>query len=287
MKLPSITLFSKKMKTRPAFLAMLATFLAVPLPSAAQEAMIVDSTGNVGIGVDAPKRQLHLRGNLASFRMDRNVDGASFFLVRTDSNWNTWKTFQVGVVSSGPNNGEFIINDLGQAVGGTGVNRMTITNSGQTNFTGVVTAPSFNQTSASRFKENIASISDAGSLVERLRGVRFTWKDSGQPSVGLVAEEVAEVIPELVQRDDDNQPNAVNYAAMVAVLIEAYKAQQVRLTLQEDQLSHYRSEIAAQTARISNFEARLQAYEEAQARLLKVEGQGIRNATQAMATALH
>jgi len=242
--------------------------------SYAQDALAVGSTGNVGLGIDNPARQLHLVGSNAAFRMDRNVDGASFFLVRTDNNSNPWKTFQVGVTSSGPNNGQFIINDLGTAVGGYGTNRMMITNSGEVRFTGTVRAPSVVQTSSERYKQNIESLRDAESSLQQLRGVRFTWKDSGEASLGLIAEEVADVFPELVTRSEDGYVEAMNYSALVAVLVEGLKAQQVEIDAQEQTL-------VAQHARILYLEDRLTTFETLEARLDDLESLLIGRALQA------
>ena len=99
------------------------------------------SNVNVGIGTPAPARQLHLKGDNAVFRMDRSTDTAAFMLVRTDAGGTPQKTFVVGTNASGANTGEFVINDLGTAVAGPGTRRMTITNNGAVDFTGIVTAP--------------------------------------------------------------------------------------------------------------------------------------------------
>lgn len=64
-------------------------------------------------------------------------------------------------------------------------------------------------------------------LVSRLRGVRFVWKETGKPSLDLIAEEAAEVLPELVERDESGvDAEAINYAALAAVLVEAVKDRQ-------------------------------------------------------------
>lgn len=213
-------------------IALCALYTFIPLHHSFATEMYVQPSG-VGIGLSNPVRQLHLRGDNAAFRMDRNVDGASFFMVRTDANWNPWKTFQVGVVSSGPNNGQFIINDLGQEVAGAGTNRMTITNTGDVLFTGAVRAQSFTQTSTLASKTNVQTIPDGLALVQGLRGVRFDWKDTGQPSIGLIAEEVQQTLPALVELDAaTQQPSGVNYAALVGVLVEAVKTQQSMIDMQ-------------------------------------------------------
>jgi hypothetical protein len=58
--------------------------------------------------------------------------------------------------------------------------------------------------------------------------VSFDWKDSGKPSVGLIAEEVAKVVPEVVAYHD-GAAAAVNYASLVGVLVEAVKEQQAEV----------------------------------------------------------
>lgn len=185
---------------------------------------------NVGIGTPAPQRQLHLSGPNALFRMDRPADTAAFMIVRTDNSGAPLKSFVLGTNASGPNAGEFVINDLGAATGGPGVRRMTVTNAGEVHFTGTVRTPRLVQTSSARFKTDIETISNANATVRELRGVRFNWIENGEPSLGFIAEEVADVLPELVEFDKTSgQAEAVNYAAMVSVLVEALKEQEARI----------------------------------------------------------
>ena len=87
-------------------------------------------------------------------------------------------------------------------------------------FTGIVTATDFNSLSDINYKENINTVNDALSKVEQMRGVRFDWKESGLPSYGVIAQELQEVLPELVHGDD---PKTVNYNGIIGVLIEAIK----------------------------------------------------------------
>ena len=187
---------------------------------------------NVGIGTPAPERQLHLKGNNAVFRMDRDTDTAAFMLVRTNAAGNPLKTFVVGTNAFAPGNGEFVVNDLGAAVGGAGSRRMTITNTGAVQFTGSVSAAGFINTSSLAYKTNVRTLDHALETVNRLRGVRFDWKESGEPAVGLIAEEVAEVVPELVALED-GAPSGVSYANLVAVLVEATKEQQRTIEAQQ------------------------------------------------------
>jgi hypothetical protein len=188
--------------------------------------------GSLGVGT-TPVRQLHVAGSNAVFRMDRSVDTASFMLVRTDVSNNPLKTFVVGTNALGANTGEFVINDLGTAVAGPGNRRMTITNNGAVDFPGIVTAPQFIPMSSLAFKTNVQTYENALDTVNRLRGVRFDWKDSGEPSVGLIAEEVDRVIPEVVSREG-GAAKGVNYDSLVGVLVEAVKEQQVAISKQQE-----------------------------------------------------
>jgi len=88
------------------------------------------------------------------------------------------------------------------------------------NVTGVVTATDFNSLSDANYKENVATVDSALSKVDQLRGVKFDWRESGLPSYGVIAQELQEVLPELVHGND---PKTVNYNGIVGVLIEAIK----------------------------------------------------------------
>jgi hypothetical protein len=84
--------------------------------------------------------------------------------------------------------------------------------------------------SSRRFKNNIETLNGALDKVERLRGVTFDWTETGKHDVGLIAEEVAEVVPEVVAYER-NGPDArgVDYAQLTAVLVEAIKEQRAEI----------------------------------------------------------
>jgi hypothetical protein len=87
--------------------------------------------------------------------------------------------------------------------------------------------------SSRRWKTNIEPIDGALDKVQRLRGVSFDWKENGQPDLGLIAEEVGEVIPEVVAFEENGKDaKSVDYARLVAVLIEAMKEQQKEIEQQ-------------------------------------------------------
>ena len=86
-----------------------------------------------------------------------------------------------------------------------------------------------------RLKENITPITDALNKVSKINGVEFDWTDEHiekrggedgyfvrKHDVGVIAQEVLEVLPEVVREREDNTL-AVDYERMVALLIEAVK----------------------------------------------------------------
>jgi hypothetical protein len=78
--------------------------------------------------------------------------------------------------------------------------------------------------SDARIKKDVETIGSALDLVSKMRGVRYTRIDSGKRGVGVIAQEMLEVLPEVVQQgvgDDDTL--SVAYGNLVGVLIEAIK----------------------------------------------------------------
>ena len=95
-------------------------------------------------------------------------------------------------------------------------------NSGNVTATGNVTAYS-----DARLKTNVNTINDALSIVGKLRGVSFDWKESGEHSIGVIAQEVEKVLPELVLTQQvldptgEKEVKSVDYGKIVGVLINA------------------------------------------------------------------
>ena len=88
------------------------------------------------------------------------------------------------------------------------------------NFTGIVTATDFNSTSDITLKENVHTVENSLETVESIRGVSFNWKETGKKSYGVIAQELEEILPELVT---DGEIKTVNYNGIIGVLIEAVK----------------------------------------------------------------
>ena len=86
--------------------------------------------------------------------------------------------------------------------------------------------------SSGRWKENINPIPDALDKLMQLNGVEFDWKAErgGHRDIGLIAEDVARVIPGVVHMEDDGvNARGLDYARLIPLLIEAIKAQQLEI----------------------------------------------------------
>ena len=98
--------------------------------------------------------------------------------------------------------------------------------SGDVRVTGIVTATDFNSTSDINLKENVKIIVDPLDKITKLNGVTFNWKENQKPSIGVIAQELEKVLPELVTQGD---VKSVNYNGLIGVLIEAVKEQQKQI----------------------------------------------------------
>ena len=100
---------------------------------------------------------------------------------------------------------------------------------GDANFSGDLTAQGgFWHSSDERLKKDIAPIDHALYKIARLKGVHFSWKNNDKKSIGVIAQNVEEVFPELVATDKMGM-KSVEDANLVAVLIEGMKGQQQQI----------------------------------------------------------
>lgn len=90
--------------------------------------------------------------------------------------------------------------------------------------------------SSLRWKTNIRTLTGALASVEKLRGVSYDQRDTGKHEIGVIAEEVGKVLPEVVEYEPSgSSARGVDYSRLTSVLIEAVKEQQAeiaQLTLQ-------------------------------------------------------
>lgn len=149
--------------------------------------------------------------------------------------------FLDSVKSTGPN--QFII----RAQGGVGIGTNSPTEQlhviGNILASGCVMASNLACPSDERLKEDIRTMDHALERVGKLRGVEYQWNDAAKQTrnlpegqqVGLLAQEVREVVPQAVIERSDGFL-AVDYARLVPLLIEGMKEQQKQIEMQQDQI---------------------------------------------------
>ena len=79
------------------------------------------------------------------------------------------------------------------------------------------------ESSSRRYKKNIRDLRIDPHKVLELNPVRFEWRTTGEEDIGLVAEQVEHVFPELVRYDRQGRPDAVKYDRVALHLLEAVK----------------------------------------------------------------
>jgi hypothetical protein len=118
-----------------------------------------------------------------------------------------------------------------------------------------------NPASSRRFKQDIRDIAGESDRLMRLRPVAFRYKPEFDPTgvnqYGLIAEEVAEVFPDLVTSDRDGQPEGVRYHLITPLLLNELQKQGRTVEAQEKTIEQQKAEIEGLKARMSRLEARL------------------------------
>src|ERR1700690_877707 len=117
---------------------------------------------------------------------------------------------------------------------------------------GAAFADSWSTYSSRRWKTNIQTLPDALGKVEQLRGVSYDLKGSGKHEIGVIAEEVGVVVPEVVSFEANGKDaQGVDYSRLTALLIEATKQQQSLIRQQQKQIATQQAQMKVQQAQIA------------------------------------
>ena len=100
--------------------------------------------------------------------------------------------------------------------------------SGDLNVSGIVTASDFNSTSDENLKYDIKKVENSIHLLNEINGVKFKWKSNNKSSIGVIAQEVEKVFPELIS---NGEVKSINYNGLIGVLIEAVKTQSIQINI--------------------------------------------------------
>ncbi|MEQ9425566.1 MAG: tail fiber domain-containing protein [Cyclobacteriaceae bacterium] len=97
-----------------------------------------------------------------------------------------------------------------------------------------------------RLKKNINTLENTLSNILKMRGVSYDWIDlekSGNKQIGVIAQEVEAIYPELVTTKGDGM-KSVNYSQMTAILIEAIKELNAKITALETENTDLKASLA-------------------------------------------
>jgi hypothetical protein len=114
--------------------------------------------------------------------------------------------------------------------------------------------------SSRRWKTNIHVLEGALAKVRALRGVSYDLKGTHQHEIGVVAEEVGAIVPEIVTWSSDGKSaEGVDYSRLTALLIEAAKNQQILIERQQKRIQDQDARIVQLAAQVKEIQAALQA----------------------------
>ena len=193
------------------------------------------NNGRVGIGTQTPGSLFHIQDNssylqqfqmyqsnapVSGFGQSMSMDAYTGNGAGGASQYMAGVSFGAYSAATGANTG---IISFHTAISGTKATRFTIDNSGNGVFAGTMTS-----NSDATLKTNVATITTALDKVVALRGVMFDRISTGVREMGVIAQEVEQVVPEIVFTDE-NGIKSVAYANTVALLIEAIKEQQIQI----------------------------------------------------------
>jgi hypothetical protein len=195
--------------------------------TAGESLSIVSGTGNVGIGTTAPSVRLHVSDagqDVLRIQTTTALNASYLSFVNTAGTAYVGITNSTGgtVITGGTAYALCIRPPSGKVVqfgkGDGSEPTATIDNSGNLSILGTLT-----EASSLAIKENIETYSPSLEMISKIRPVRFNKKKSKKKEIGLVAEELAEMFPELVEMDEKGNPAGVNYSRAVAVLLHGFK----------------------------------------------------------------
>ena len=188
------------------------------------EAVTISTSGCVGIGTNAPLEPLHVYdGGDWQIRMSSGGSRAGLVIDKPGTTstmgsalvLSSDETYRLGTAS--------YYHVVMQQAGGTllqyqGNTKLTTTSGGVT-VTGTLT-----ETSSITLKENVETYTPSLDIINKIRPVKYNRKtNKDKKEIGLIAEELAELFPELVEKDEEGNPSSVNYSRAVTVLLGGFK----------------------------------------------------------------
>jgi trimeric autotransporter adhesin len=119
--------------------------------------------------------------------------------------------------------------------------------------------------SSRRFKKHIKPMDQTSEAILALKPVTFHYKNQdtkkaeNTPQFGLIAEDVAEINPDLVVQDAEGKPFTVRYDAVNATLLNEFLKEHKKVEEQQTNITNLNSKVAAQTAIIAQQQKAMEA----------------------------
>jgi hypothetical protein len=206
--------------------------------------MIITNDAKVGIGTDSPGAKLHVSqgtptgigsvpANVTAI-LDNSANNFLLFRQTADSGSYSGIAFQDNNVGGYVIHGDGGSGDKLYIAGYGGVEIQQGTHNGIApgsrttigNFTstGLAVTGTISESSSIKIKENIDPIIGALDSIIKLNGITYDRIDgTAKKRAGLIAEQVNDILPNIVQKDDKGNPLAIQYTNIIAYLVESIK----------------------------------------------------------------
>jgi len=213
-----------------------------------------NNTGSYNVFMGDSTGYFNISGNCNTFM------GLAAGWKNTSGSGNVFLGYMAGFNETGSNR-LYINNDTSSnpLIYGEFDNRLVKVN-GTLNATGVLSISDIS------LKKDVQALEGSLEKIANLNGVSYNWCTEEYPEkgfsrdrqIGLIAQDVEKVLPELVRTDQDGK-KSVSYDKLTAVLVEAIKAQQSEIREQNSRLSAQSEEIENQKARLSEQQSEMAA----------------------------
>ncbi len=208
--------------------------------------MVFDNTGKLGVGLSAPEAKLHIRTGVATSASAVNAQTA-VLIEGTNSGYIQFRQtgdngYFNGIIFTDNNLGGYVVHgngangdnlriggysaimfDVGSADSSSGISVKT--NMGYFNSSGLTVSGTITETSSIASKENIEDLYDPTNLIDMLNPVMYDriGNKKTHKEVGLIAEQVYGILPEIVELDQEGNPVGIQYSKLSIYLLKVVK----------------------------------------------------------------